>query len=204
MKIIFSILSLFLCHSQQIDPIPLFPDGMAYGASVSTNYTLDVFWDHLCPYSASAFNGLFLYYYNTPWLRMVIHILPLPYHYYAFNVGAAGRYVQSNTPSTFTQYLSYMFKNQNKYLTTAQSWNQTTLFSNLANDTQTATGVDAGLVLASLKNGTDALNLRISWKYAMSKGITGTPTYMLNGVLVPQATSFTSVTDWENFFSSLN
>ena len=136
---------------------------------------------------------------------MVIHIFPLPYHYYAFDVGLAGRFIQLNyDPSFFTEYLNFMFKNQDKYLTSAQYWDQPTLYQNLAADTSTATGVDANLVLAALTNPVYFNSLRLSSKYALINGITGTPIYMLNGVLVPELTGFNTTQQWEDFFDSLN
>lgn len=205
MKFIIGLCLAFVALSQNIPPIPSFPDGFAQGPPVTTNYTLDVFFDHLCPYSAAAFPGLYLYWYNNQsWLRMVIHILPLPYHYYAFDVGRAGRYIQSNYNATlFSEYLNWMFQHQTKYLDAAQYWNQTQLYYYISGDTETATGVNATLVEAALNDSTYDYSLRLSWKYAMTKGITGTPTYMVNGVLVPEATTFNSTLMWEDFFDSL-
>ena len=44
----------------------------------------------------------------------------------------------------------------------------------------------------------------VSWRYALSRGMTGTPQYIVNGIWVPDATGFESVKDWETFFKSLN
>ena len=94
MKILIGIICLIGVYSQQYPAIPPYSDGMLYGPATETNYTLDVFWDHLCPYSAKAFPGLYLYWTNNHnWLRMMIHIFPLPYHYYSFEVSLAGRYI---------------------------------------------------------------------------------------------------------------
>lgn len=205
MKLILLALSAVLIASQQVPPVPPTPDGFVYGPPVTTNYTLDVFFDHLCSYSAQAFPGLYLYWSNNQhWLRMVVHIVPLPYHYYSFFVGRAGRFIQINYPANFTEYMSWMFNHQSKYLDTAQGWDQSTLYTNLATDTQTATGVNSTLVMNSLNDTSYNYDLRISWKYAQSKGISGTPMYMVNGVLVPAASGFTKYQDWQNFFNSLN
>ena len=189
---------------QQIQPVPTSQDGFAYGPE-STNYTLDVFYDHLCDGSALSFPGLYQYWQdNDSWLRMVIHIYPLPYHYYSFTVGRAGRFIQREYPSNFTSFLNWFFNNQNKYLDTAEQWPQNILYNNLAADTQTATGVSSALVLDALDNSTYDYDLRISWKYASSKGITGTPQFMLNGVWVPSASNCETAEDWEAYFNSLN
>lgn len=52
---------------------------------------------------------------------------------------------------------------------------------------------------------TDSLvveDARYAWKYAASRGITGTPQYIVNGVQVPDGSSF-SKTQWEDFINKL-
>jgi Thioredoxin len=205
MKLILILGFIAIALSQQIPSIPSAPDGFVLGnLDANANYTVDVFFDHLCPYSAQAFKPLYTYWaLNQLWLRVVIHIVPLPYHYYAFWVGTAGRYIQLNYPSNFTDFLNYFFKVQDTYTVTAQSWNQTTLFNSIASDTYNATNVDPSEILSALNNNTYDYSLRSSWKYAMSKGIIGTPLYMVNQVLLNDA-DFESYSDWENFFNSLN
>ncbi len=41
-----------------------------------------------------------------------------------------------------------------------------------------------------------------AWKYAAYRGITGTPEYIVNGVIAPQAGNFEKQ-DWEDFLSKL-
>ena len=204
MKFLFGIFLISLVFSQQTQPIPSSPDGYAYGP-VSTNYTLDVFFDHVCVDSATAYPALNTFWTtNQDWLRMVVHIFPLSFHYYAFYVGRAGRFIQDNYPDTFTNFLSWMFLHYSTYTETAQAWDLPTLYANLAADTQTATGVPAVLVQAALNNSTFDYELRTSWKYATSHAITGTPQYILNGIWVPAAAEFTTVQQWQDFCSSLS
>ena len=204
MKAVFVLFLISVVFSQQTQPIPTSPEGYAYGP-VSTNYTLDVFFDHVCVDSATAYPALNTFWTaNQDWLRMVIHIFPLPFHYYAFDVGRAGRFIQDNYPANFTSFLSWMFVHYSKYTDAAQAWDQPTLYTYLATDTQTATGVPFSLVEASLSNSTFDYELRTSWKYATSHGITGTPQYILNGIWVPAAADFTTVQQWQDFFSSLS
>ena len=42
---------------------------------------------------------------------------------------------------------------------------------------------------------------RYAWKYAASRGITGTPQYIVNGVQVPDAPD--SKSEWEDFINKL-
>lgn len=43
---------------------------------------------------------------------------------------------------------------------------------------------------------------RFAWKYACSRGTTGTPQFLINGVHVPSAPDF-NVDDWKQFLDSL-
>lgn len=204
MKVLISAIFIVAAIAQQTQPIPTMPDGYAYGPA-TTNYTLDVFYDHVCTDSAAAYPALNAFWTsNQSWLRMVIHIYPLPYHYYSFDVGRAGRFIQLNYPAQFTNFMVWMFNHQSKYLDAAQAWDQSQLYNYLATDTQTATGVPFSLTENSLNNITYNYDLRISWKYATSHGITGTPQYMLNGIWIPAAADFTQEAQWEAFFGSLN
>ena len=205
MKVLLLFAITCLALGQQITPVPQTPDGLVYGPGPNTNYTLDVFYDHLCPYSAQAFPALYHYWINNQyWLRMVLHMVPLPYHYYSFDVTRAGRFLQSTYGQTnFTAYMNWVFTHQSRYLESAQSWDQPTLFSNLASDANVATGIDPALVLNALSTDQFEISTRLSWKYAMSKSISGTPTYMLNGVIVPALGSLQTYQDWQNFFNSL-
>src|SRR5574343_1429369 len=85
----------------QVVPIPATPEGFVLGPS-NSDRVLDVFYDYLCSDSAAAFPGLWQYWQeNQSWLKLVIHIFPLPYHHYTFMVSQAGKYVQQNYPSEY-------------------------------------------------------------------------------------------------------
>ena len=43
---------------------------------------------------------------------------------------------------------------------------------------------------------------RYAWKYAASRGITGTPEYIVNGVVAPNVQSFKKQ-EWEDFLTKL-
>lgn len=203
MKLFIAITLLACASATQWVPIPTPTDGFALGPA-STNYTLEAYFDHLCPYSADAWPGLFQYWQeNQDWLQLVVHILPLPYHYYAFIVGTAGRFIERNYPQNFTDYLSYMFIHQDKYLDTALYWNLATIKTNLATDTQTATGAPFGQISNALNNNTYYTDLGSSTAYAFTRGVTGTPIYFVNGILAADAGGNTPQ-DWAAYFASLH
>lgn len=204
MKLFLAITVLACASATQWVPIPTPSDGFALGPT-TTNYTLDAFLDHLCSDSAVAWPGLFQYWENnSDWLQLVIHIHPLPYHYYAFIVGTAGRFVQRNYPQNFTDFMTWMFIHQDKYLDTALYWNLATIKTNLATDTQTATGAPFGQVANALNNATYYEDLGTSTTYAFTRGMTGTPLYLVNGVWAPDATVNETPGDWAAFFATIS
>ncbi|CAG9313023.1 unnamed protein product [Blepharisma stoltei] len=203
MKLLLAVTIIACASATQWVPIATPPDGFAMGPT-TTNYTLEVFYDHLCSDSAAAWPGLFQYWQqNKDWLQLVIHIHPLPYHYYAFIVGVAGRFIQLNYPQNFTDFVTWMFVHQDKYLDTALYWNLATIKSNLATDTQTATGAPFGQVANALNNNAYYYDLGVSTTYAFTRGITGTPQYLINGIWSPDATTCETPGDWTNLFQAI-
>ena len=194
---------LSLTAAVQVVPFPSAPDGFHIGPA-NTNITMDVYYDHLCSASAAAFPPLYDYWQkHQSWLQLVIHIFPLPYHTYAFPVAQAGKFIETNYTSQFMNFLSYMFKNQNTYLVDAMDWEWDRIMSQLANDTETATGVPADEVLIALSDEGVNWNTRVSWKYATTRNVPGTPIYFVNDVWVPDASNYGDYLDWWNFFRGL-
>ena len=193
-----------LCLGIQVVPIPAAPEGFVLGPAYS-NRTLDVYYDHLCSDSAASFPGLWQYWQaNQSWLKLVIHIFPLPYHHYTFMVSQAGKYVQLYYPEEFMSFTEYMFNNQGTYLDTSLGWNFGQVQQQLAKDTNLATGISVTEVLAALNNSNVNMATRISWKYATTRGMAGTPNYMLNGVWAPDASVLETFEDWASWFASLS
>ena len=172
-QIIMIFLLIALCAGQQLTPIPSPRDGFVLGPTTPTNYTIDVFYDHLCSDSAAAFPGFYQYWQaNQNWLSVRIHIYPLPSH-------------------------------QTLILNSYQYWDFPTVQNKVAQFTQAATGAPFLNVLNALNNDNINWSSRVSWKYATSRTITGTPMYLINQVLVGEACSFITASDWNQFFSNL-
>ena len=191
--------------SQQLVPVPNPPDGFFLSPTNSTyNFTLEAYLDHLCDDCKAAYPGLISYYQkNSGWLQLIIHMFPVPYHTYAFFVTQAGRYIQEQMPSKFLNFMSYMFDHQEIFLQQAYSWDIPTLLNKIAQYTATATGANFSDVLNALKDADLNERVRVSWKYACDRIITGTPQFLVNGVLVAEATTYTKEASWEKLFDSL-
>lgn len=197
----FVMLSLAAC--KQVVPIPTAPEGYFVGPS-QTNYTLEVFMDHLCAGCKIDWPGLTEYWNSTSaWLELAVHIFPLPYHTYSFLISQAGKYVIEQRPEQYFNFIEEFFKRQDKYLDQAQylTWNE--IKHEIAVDTATATGAPYGQVLEALDSSYYKRLAAVSWAYGCSRGVSATPTYFVNGVWVPEATLFNSSADWTTFFNEL-
>lgn len=191
------------CKGQQLAPIPYPIDGFFIGPP-NAPYTIDAFFDHLCPDSAAAYPGLFLFINsNQNLVNLKVHIFPLPYHPFSFVVAQAGRYIQQQYPSKFLQYLDYMFEYQDFILNDYPTWNFTTVQSKVATYANQGTKIPYNYILSNLSNPDINYSSRVSWKYAASRTMTGTPLFLINEVWVPGVSGFTSSSDWENYFNSL-
>lgn len=191
--------------AEQLTPIPnKVEQGYVLGP-VNANYTLEVYYDHLCSDSANAYPGLLSYWEaNSSWLRLVIHIFPLPFHYNSFWVAQAGRFIQASYPERFLNFTGYFFQHQSTYLSAAKSWPFAQILKQIANDTSAATGVPASEVSVALNDSDLNWSTRVSWKYACSNVVTGTPQYFVNGVSVPDTAGYTTPGEWKKFFTNLN
>lgn len=197
-------LLLGLATAAQLTPIPTAGQtGFVLGTDNST-YTMDVYYDHLCSDSAQAFPGLWQYWLsNKSWLQLNIHIFPLPYHHFAFEVAEAGHYIQVTYPDQFIHFLAYFFEHQSTYLSDALAWSYNTTLYRLANDTQVATGVPSSEVFTALLDSSNNWSTRVGWKLSASKGVSGTPQYLVDGVIAPDASNQVSAGNWKNYFNDL-
>jgi len=117
-------------------------------------------------------------------LRLVIHIFPLPYHTWAF-VAATGLFtIQKYSNAYWLNYTQLIFANQEQFSidNTAD-----TVSKDVYSQFATLVGESGILDSSSFLNGItadSAINnaARVAWKYACSRGITGTPQYLLNSV----------------------
>ena len=97
-----------------------------------------------------------------------------------------------------------MFINQNVIKNGYEGWDYQTAQLQVANLTNLATGVSINEIMTALNDDDVNESSRISWKYAASRIITGTPRYLVNDVWVPSVTGYTTPAQWAAFFSGIN
>lgn len=158
--------------------------------SADAGVQLESFVDLLCPDSKSAYPGLkkIVEHYEADEFRVRFVLFPLPYHQHAYTTAEAAFAITTSLgDKTFTTWLETIYANQ------AIFWNKATKDLSSAQVTRKLKKV-AQITFPSLTEkqwdegmtgygGTDVDNqARESWKYSCSRGISGTPMYMLNGV----------------------
>ena len=134
---------------------------------------------------------------------MRIHIQPVAELPYSFMAGAVATYIQGNQPKEYLNFLTYMFKNQEKYLV-KDTMSYEKAASYLAKDAEAATSgkVTADEVSKALADHEFLGQARIPWKQANAARITNVPAYYLNGVEVYNSDSLKTYDDWMTFFKN--
>jgi len=205
---IFLILFLATLGSQGI-PIPSKPDGFSVGSN-TPNLHIEAFYDLLCPDSKKSFEILLTmldteyHIYTNQTLRFTAHIFPLPYHRNSFMTAQGARVIADNLyhDDDIWNYLALTFYNQDYFSNQNTTYmTQEEVKENFANLTVWLMPDYSGILMKGLEDGNQYdTEARISWKYGCSRGVTGTPTYMANGVAINGAGSFTAA-QWRNFLN---
>ena len=193
-------------------PLPSTPDYYVRLGSATAQVKLDVFGDLLCPDCAAEWSTLLALaaHYKPEQLSLSFHLFPLPYHSWAFSTAYAANVIASlnNTDAAKLAWVNYMYLGANpgqlQFYNDVLAGNSTNdVFALLAKRASEVTGVSAAAVLAGLQDGNLNENTRISWKYACSKSVTGTPAFFLNDLpLFDQGDGF-SLAQWEALIDPL-
>jgi protein-disulfide isomerase len=147
-------------------------------------------------------------YYNQPNqpsnLRFVFHTFPLPYHHYAYASAQGASIVKALAPSRVFDWIDAVYANQATFYneaTAGMTSDQVNLvFAKLAN---TSCGVDPSAYLDLLQNYTVSDQpVRISFKYAASRAVVGTPTFWVNGIPVNGDPTW-GVAEWRQIIDPL-
>ena len=199
--IVFAIL---IAAALSTPPIPTRPDGYIYKPSPNKVVRLDVYEDLLCS-DCKSFEPGFKQYLNTykvngkavtDFVEVSVHIFPLPYHHHAFFVSQLVPFIydlHKNNTEVF-QFIDWIFKNQNSYLSGSSTLSEPQVKSKLCNETSTALKLFTKAQCDQEFSGNaHNWNTRVSWKYGTYNGVSGTPTVFLNGVEVDAPETYN---DW--------
>ncbi|XP_076108441.1 uncharacterized protein LOC143076506 [Mytilus galloprovincialis] len=184
-------------------PIPHRPLGFVYKwGNASAPVDLDVYLDNLCPDSAETFPTIqkVADYYGPKQLRLRIHLFPLPYHHNSFLIAMGTRAVDQLTKTNMTYtWVQQIYNNIVKF-------SDVTLTQAQVVTKMTELAKSMGMLETEfMKLATDEMvneDCRVAWKYACSRGVTGTPTFMINDVVVAADPAW-QVSEWNKVVDPL-
>lgn len=190
-------------------PVPARPEGFYYanegGESPSAKVQLTIFIDLLCPDSRDAWPVMkeVTSHYNRTDVALRVILFPLPYHHNAFLASQAALGYGSQFPDRFFDFVEKQFALQPRY-SNAQT-NELTAEKIIASLVADAVGLGANgdeMKEAMSYGGPYDAALRTSWKYACSRGVSGTPVFLVNDVMV-DATPEWKLSDWKALIDPL-
>ncbi|KAI6645786.1 hypothetical protein LOD99_13049 [Oopsacas minuta] len=189
-----------VCMRAQSPPIPSSPPGYLFMGARDSQLVLEVFYDNLCYGSAMnwpVFSQAISKFSNRS-LGVIIHIFPLPYHRNSFLAAWAGETILKASPSKFPVFMSYIFQYYKEFISQSVNLTELEVMDKYAAYAEKYVEIDYDIIMEGYQNLYNNLNARYAWKYACSRGVSGTPTFFANGVVVPNASEF-SYYNWSNF-----
>ncbi|KAJ5072913.1 hypothetical protein M0811_09125 [Anaeramoeba ignava] len=187
-------------------PIPKRPDGHKQG-DINAPVYLEMFCDLLCPDCAHSWPTIknVLEYYGSSKIYFIFHVFPLPYHTSAFFMAEASLVLENYTQSLFWDLLDSLYIDSKQQMFWDDAVENTTLEgikSLMGSYLLDEFGLPNSYFWNGMNDVTIDWNSRVSWKYACTRGVSGTPTFMVNGVYVAMG-SDSSLNDWINLLNPL-
>ena len=134
-------------------------------------------------------------------LAFGFHRFPLPYHHNAFYAWQAGGVIEANQPQDVwkwvDQFFGPAFPNQMNFSNAATARaSQVEVIHQLATMATAVTGISEHTFLQGMAYDSKIDEAtRASWKYGCSRSVSGTPTFLLNGVLAAGQPTW-KLSDW--------
>jgi len=189
-------------------PIPNRYDGYSQGASDSP-ILLEAHFDLLCPDCQAAWPNIkdVLNFYNPSGqaskIRFYLHSFPLPYHHNGFYAAQGLRLINSQAPALTWKFVDLIFDNQDQFWDGATADNtQNQVISAFGSLVQKNLGFSSSQFVAGMNNDSYNEDARVSWKFGCARGVSGTPTFFVNGILVMADPSW-SLSDWRQVLDPL-
>ena len=166
-----------------------------------TGVQLEVFVDFLCPDCAAAFptlKRLAAHYLDS--LQLTIHPFPLPYHVHGFLAAKSVHVVASANSAKVFLYAQILWDHVDEL--NAGSQNLTVIQAEAELGALASFAMSPDKFLDGMRDVGLELETRVAWKYACTRGVYGTPTFFLNGVLVSASPTW-SVGQWRKLIDPI-
>ncbi|KAI6655520.1 hypothetical protein LOD99_2019 [Oopsacas minuta] len=166
---------------------------------------IDAFFDNICSDCAAdwpMFSKVISQDYLKNRLGVAVHIFPLPYHHNSFFAAWAGETIMHTNTSKYTNYMTYIFQHYDDFITGAVGLTEPQVKQKYAIAAETSTGIKAQVILNGYRNIQFDTRARQAWKYACYRDVSGTPTFFVNDVAVPEASGF-DMEQWNSFLGKI-
>ncbi|KAL4298345.1 hypothetical protein GQ457_12G030610 [Hibiscus cannabinus] len=172
----------------------------------SDTILIEAFFDPVCPDSRDSWPPLkqAIHHYGSH-VSLMLHLLPLPYHDYAFASSRALQIVNLLKPSATFRLLDSFFEHQERFYN-AQTSNKSrdAVVNEIAEFTAETVGKSYySAIVSGFKDSKTDLKTRVSFKYSTSRGVFGTPTFYINGFVLPDSGSSIDYKGWRSFIDPL-
>ncbi|KAK8509971.1 hypothetical protein V6N13_118515 [Hibiscus sabdariffa] len=187
---------------------PAKDDGFLYtdNGVDSDTILIEAFFDPVCPDSRDSWPPLkqAIHHYGSR-VSLIVHLLPLPYHDYAFATSRALHIVNLLNPSATFRLLDSFFEYQERFYN-AQTSNKSrdAVVNEISEFTADAVGNSYySAIVSGFNDRKTDLKTRVSFKYSASRGVFGTPTFYINGFVLPDSGSTIDYKGWRSFIDPL-
>ena len=184
----------------QKTPLPKVLPGFNIGAK-NTRSRLDIFFDPHCSDSRTfsmLLSKLMAYSYNGKPVKdqigIYLHYIPLPYHYYSFHSIVALKYLEQKYQPGVIPFLERMFAQMEEFNSKFEDTKVAAVRVILEKIVQEVCPKDYPYPTDLFGTTTYQQEARLSFKYAVSKQVTGAPVLFINDVMVESTpTTFTDL-----------
>eukprot|EP00244_Chara_vulgaris_P006045 TRINITY_DN2316_c0_g1_i1.p1 TRINITY_DN2316_c0_g1~~TRINITY_DN2316_c0_g1_i1.p1 ORF type:complete len:235 (+),score=33.68 TRINITY_DN2316_c0_g1_i1:167-871(+) len=166
--------------------VPRRPRGLPAREECGADIDMDIFIDPLCPDCKAAWPTVkrLLTVYTKEELSIHIHFLPLPFHHFSYFVCQATVAAARLNDSAVFPWLQTIYRYQDFFSTEATFAETTESVLERLVGLAPHAGLDKNQFNSAFNNPEVDLETRLAFKYSCSRGITGTPTFLVNGVEV--------------------
>ncbi|GBG71972.1 hypothetical protein CBR_g10910 [Chara braunii] len=183
--------------------VPRRPRGFPARAECGADVDMDIFIDPLCPDCKAAWPTVkrLLNVYSTEELSIHIQLLPLPFHHYSYYACQATVAAARLNSSAVFPWLQTIFRYQD-YFSTEATFAETTesVLERLVGLAPHA-GLDTKQFSSAFYDSEVDLDTRLAFKYSCSRGMMGTPSFLVNGV--EAGSGDWSIKEWKELLDPL-
>ena len=202
---VWSLLLVVATAAQQRVPIPKGGvDGFRCGAAATNaSLQLDLFLDLACDDCKAAWPTLKSLPTAFPGMSFVLHLFPLPYHLFAFELAKSAHVVAVHNRTALWRWVDAVFAAQPKYQPPADDLTRSIVEESLADLAASLRITSRELMRSEIASGAIDEETRIGWKYGCTRSVAATPSFFVNGVLADDANAEWGLKEWHQLLDPL-